>query len=137
MTRSSRSSKSNRRCSVAKNEQGAPRAPKIDFLNKMVERLDEIINKGDSLARVTEVENKNGAETLEVEELYEEALLVGWRDAFEWLAVFLENRRDYHKKRNTSTKIEIQLMEEALQRAGVDTKKIRKDAERAADDTII
>jgi hypothetical protein len=103
----------------------------------MVERLDEIINKGDSLARVTEVENKNGAETLEVEELYEEALLVGWRDAFEWLAVFLENRRDYHKKRNTSTKIEIQLMEEALQRAGVDTKKIRKDAERAADDTII
>jgi hypothetical protein len=119
---------------VAKTESGAPRAPKIEFLIKMVERLDEIINAGDSLARVSE--QAGDENSLAIDELFEEALLVGWRDAFEWLQVFLENRRDYHKKRNTSAKLEIQLMEEALQRAGVDTKKIRKEAERAADDSI-
>lgn len=114
---------------MARTEQGAPRAPKIDFLLKMVERLDEIINAGDTLARVT-------GDDAEIAELYEESLLVGWHDAFDWLATFLENRRDYHKKRNTSNKLEMQLLEEALKRHGVDTTKIRKDAERAADDSI-
>jgi hypothetical protein len=119
---------------VAKTESGAPRAPKIEFLAKMIERLDEIINAGDSLGRIGESEADSTHP--EIFEIFEEQLLVGWRDAFDWLVTFLENRRDYHKKRNTSAKLEIQLMEEALQRAGVDTKKIRKEAERAADDSI-
>jgi hypothetical protein len=117
---------------VAKTESGAPRAPKIEFLAKMVERLDETIDAGHSLAVIGDDEDGG----MKIYEILEEQLLVGWRDAFEWLQVFLENRRDYHKKRNTSSKIELQLMEEALQRAGVDTKKIRKEAERAADDSI-
>lgn len=120
---------------MARTEQGAPRAPKIEFLEKMVERLDSIINSGDSLARVSDGKGEDGA-SLQIDELFEEALLVGWHDAFEWLLVFLENRRDYHKRRNTSNKIEMQLLEDALKRAGVDTAKIRKEAERAADDSI-
>lgn len=118
---------------MARTEQGAPRAPKIEFLNKMVERLDEIINSGETLGRLTESTDKTEWQLAEV---FEEQLLVGWHDAFEWLAVFLENRRDYHKKRNTANKVEMQLLEDALQRAGVDTAKIRKEAERAADDSI-
>jgi hypothetical protein len=104
----------------------------------MIERLDEIIDAGDSLARITDDAESDRATDVvaSIVEIYDEQLLVGWRDAFEWLQVFLENRRDYHKKRNTSAKLEIQLMEEALQRAGVDTKKIRKEAERAAGDSI-
>jgi hypothetical protein len=123
---------------MARTEQGAPRAPKIEFLEKMVERLDDIINKGDSLGRISDPPGKGeSANTeLQVEEIFEEALLVGWHDAFEWLLVFLENRRDYHKKRNTANKVEMQLLEDALKRAGVDTAKIRKEAERAADDSI-
>jgi hypothetical protein len=119
---------------MAKTEQGAPRAPKIEFLEKMVERLDEIINEGMSLAVITEGEEPSKDPV--IHEYLEEQLLVGWRDAFEWLQVFLENRRDYHKKRNTANKVEMQLLEDALKRHGVDTAKIRKEAERAADDSI-
>jgi hypothetical protein len=124
---------------MARTEQGAPRAPKIEFLEKMIERLDEIINAGDSLGRISDPAAGKGESAnteLQVDEIYEEALLVGWRDAFEWVAVFLENRRDYHKKRNTANKVEMQLLEDALKRAGVDTAKIRREAERAADDSI-
>jgi uridylate kinase len=110
----------------------APRAPKIDFLNMMVERIDKVIDEGNSIAVVS-----GEGDDMAVEELLEEKVLVGWRDAFEWLAVFLENRRDYHKKRNTANKLELQLLEDALKRAGVDTAKIRKEAENAADDSIL
>jgi hypothetical protein len=101
----------------------------------MIKRLDEIIDNGFSLAVLDDSKDPENIGT--VHEIIEEQVLVGWRDAFDWLATFLENRRDYHKKRQVKTKVEMQLLEDALTRSGVDVAKIKKEAERAADDSIL
>jgi hypothetical protein len=117
-------------------QQGGPKTPKIEFLTAMIMRLDAIVNNGESLAVVgdsLDPENKD----VVIVEILDEPTLIAWRDALEWLEVFLTNRRDYHKRQNISKKITTQLLEDALARAGVDTKKIRAEAERAADDSIL
>lgn len=121
---------------MPRNTDGSPSAPKVDFLEKAVERFDALINNGHSLA-IVGTDEKDPLAVAEVVEIIEEPIVVAYRDAFEWLATFLGNRRDYHKRRQTKQKIELQLMEEALSRHGVDVKKIQKEADRAADDSIL
>jgi hypothetical protein len=116
---------------MPRNSDGSPRSPQVDFLEKMVERLDKVINEGNSLAVVHDED-----QSILVDEIIEEPVLVAWRDAFDWLATFLGNRRDYHKRRQTKTKVEMDLMRRALEERGIDVKKLEKEADDAADDSI-
>jgi deoxyribodipyrimidine photolyase-like uncharacterized protein len=109
---------------------GGPKAPSVEALEKLVARLDEIINSGDSLAVVGDGENA------EVGELWNEPDVVVMRDALDWTLTYLGNRRDYHKRRNVKTKVEMELFRERLEAAGVDVKKLEKEASEAADDSI-
>lgn len=120
---------------MPRNSDGSPRSPQVDFLETAVTRLDQIINNGQSLAVVgSDPAGDHGA--IEVLEIIEEPIVVAWRDAFDWLATFLGNRRDYHKRRQTKTKVEIDLMRRALEERGIDVKKLEREADDAADNSI-
>jgi hypothetical protein len=105
-----------------------PKAPSLESLRRSIELIDEIIDKG------YDVTLFDGEEKVS---LLPETSLVSIHDALEWAYVFLMNRRDYHKRRQTQQKIEVALLEDELRRAGVNVEAIKRAAASAADENLI
>jgi hypothetical protein len=119
----------------------APKSPALPRLRKHIELLDLVINEGYDVEIIDREEGSKDSEGNPVEQCFidhvAEAQLVEIRDALDWTLTFLENRRDYHRKRQTQQKIEMALLEEKLASAGVDVRKLKSDAVRLAEDAII
>ena len=112
----------------------APKSPELKKLTKHIAMLDDVINNGwdVAIANITDpLENST------IHTYITEPTLVEIRDALDWVLTFLENRRDYHKKRQTKAKVEQALMEEKLREAGVDIDSLRKDAVRLSEDALL
>jgi hypothetical protein len=101
----------------------APKSPALPRLRKHIQTIDEVID--------------SGVDVTFGDAILPEAFLVDVRDALDWTLTFLENRRDYHRKRQTQQKIEMALLEEKLASAGIDVRKLKSDAVRLAEDAII
>ena len=110
------------------------KSPDVRKCRALYERIDDVINNGHDVAIVDASSSKEHPEALDY---ISEPDLVAMRDALEWVYVFLMNRRDYHKRRNTKTKVEMQLLEDALRRKGIDVESIKKNAASVADDEVI
>lgn len=110
----------------------APKAPKVKFLDEMVDKLDDLINKGGELAFI-----HGDADVNENLENLGEATTVDIREALDWLATMLGNRRDYHKRRQIKQKREYELLREALAKRNVDVDALEKEAEKAADESLL
>lgn len=111
------------------NDNNAPKSPELKKLAKHIQTIDEIINSGWDVTAHTD----KGEPQVE----FKESELVEIRDALDWTLTFLENRRDYHKKRQTKAKVEQALMEEKLREAGVDIDAIRKSAVKLSEDVLL
>lgn len=111
-----------------------PKSPNLKQLEQTINMIDEIINAGHDVAFG---EITDALENSTIAGYIDETQLVVMRDALDWTHTYLVNRRDYHKKRQTLQKIETALLEEKLQEAGIDVRKLKHDAERLADDEMI
>jgi hypothetical protein len=110
----------------------APKSPNLKALQNWIDELDQLINEGHDLAIAT-----NGTAMDSITHVWKETRVVELRDALDWTHTYLINRRDYHRKRQTMQKVTEALLEEKLQEAGIDVKKLKRDAERLAEDEMI
>jgi hypothetical protein len=94
------------------------KSPQIPVLVKLINKIDQSINDGAEL----ELTEPEAVDTV---------------DILRWVLTFLSNRRDYHAKRTTQTKIERALLEDALRGRGVDLEALKKKARDAVADALI
>jgi hypothetical protein len=103
-------------------------SPKLDTLRACIKRIDEIIDSGaDVVCMNVDPTFKNTVE---------EEFLVDMRDILFWTYQLLQNRRDYHRQRNAKTKAELELLEEALTKRGINVNEIKRRAHGLAADSI-
>lgn len=106
---------------------GTPKSPALTQLKKSLDLLNDIVDGGLDLVIV------DGETTLAVRETQ----IVDIIDALNWAYVFLLNRKDYHKKRTTQQKIEIELLKDQLKSRGIDVERLERRASSIAEDKMI